>query len=204
MIELLRGVTLKKKYYFIPLILIIISVFSSFLAFQKAKEIDEGRISLTNGEFTPVFSGDYNAIVRNIDFDAYYIELKSSNNSFEIKTYDIEGSPQKVFEIIINKLGDDFYPEIIKETISDDLVVIDEIDDYLFSVTLSKDLTYEYNIKRTDDLEDDNDLEIELFIIPDDIHNLQVLYESISLTSGFMAIISVVVITFLVFTKKRK
>lgn len=197
--------TLKtKKILFIPLILIIISIVTSVIAFQQSKKLELGDLYIDNQEETTIYPGEYFAIIGNIDYDAYYISVETLDNYIKIVTYDEFETIQKEFSLVISKKDQEYNPDIVSSLVSNEIVYIDTMEDYLFRVNLEADETYTFNLDRLDSNPDTNNITVVLVNMPENIYNMKTLMESVSFTTLVFAVVSAFTIVAIYFIKKGR
>ncbi|MDY0278615.1 MAG: hypothetical protein RBQ97_11090, partial [Acholeplasma sp.] len=86
-------------------------------------------------------------------------------------------------------------------TLSDEKIIIDDMEDYLFFVDLSIENNYNFSLSRVDS--DGDKLNIAIVNIPENIYNLKSLMESVSFTTIIFAAISTFTIVAIYFIKRR-
>lgn len=192
-----------KKFAAVPIILIIISVITSIIAFQQDKLLEQGYLYVDGQDKSTIYGADYIAILGNIEIEAYYISVESLDEYLYIVTYDNEENILKEFALIIRKKDEIYSSTIVKETISNEMVVIDEMDDYLFTVTLDGNSTYAISLNRLDDNLDTTNINVALVYIPEDIYNLKSIMENVAFTTLVFALVSAITIVAIYFVKRR-
>ena len=192
------------KLILIPIILIIVSIVFFFLSSLQQDKIDSASIKIDGNETLVKYGGEYQAIIRNIDFDAYYIRVESTSEYLKITTYNQAEEIQKIFGIRVKKDNEIYDSTVVKNIYSDELIIIDEIDAYLFNLLLEENAVYDMQFFRLDDNPDQNNLEIEVFNIPNDVYNLKIFYNSVSLTTLMFSALYFVGGSIMYFVKKKK
>ena len=192
------------KLILIPIILIIVSIVFFFLSSLQQDKIDSASIKIDGTEALVKYGGEYQAIIRNIDFDAYYIRVESTSEYLKITTYNQTEEIQKIFGIRVKKDNEIYDSTVVKNIYSDELIIIDEIDAYLFNLLLEENAVYDMQFFRLDDNPDQNNLEIEVFNIPNDVYNLKIFYNSVSLTTLMFSALYFVGGSIMYFVKKKK
>lgn len=192
------------KLILIPIILIIVSIVFFFLSSLQQDKIDSASIKIDGNETLVKYGGEYQAIIRNIDFDAYYIRVESTSEYLKITTYNQAEEIQKIFGIRVKKDNEIYDSTVVKNIYSDELIIIDEIDAYLFNLLLEENAVYDMQFFRLDDNPDQNNLEIEVFNIPNDVYNLKIFYNSVSLTTLMFSGLYFVGGSIMYFVKKKK
>lgn len=192
------------KLILIPIILIIVSIIFFFLSSLQQDKIDSASIKIDGTETLVKYGGEYQAIIRNIDFDAYYIRVESTSEYLKITTYNQTEEIQKIFGIRVKKDNEIYDSTVVKNIYSDELIIIDEIDAYLFDLLLEENAVYDMQFFRLDDNPDQNNLEIEVFNIPNDVYNLKIFYNSVSLTTLMFSALYFVGGSIMYFVKKKK
>jgi hypothetical protein len=194
----------RKKLLLIPLILIIISVITSIIAFQKNAELELGNIYVEDGLAKTTYGGEYFAVIGSIDYDAYYMSVSSLSNHLKITTYDSEENIQKEFLIVIKEKDQEYDSDIVTSLVSLNKVEIDNMEDYLFRVNLEAGVEYELSQTRIDDNPDTNNIDVVLVNMPENIYNMKTLMESVSFTTAVFAVVSGVTLLAIYFIRKDR
>ncbi len=190
-----------KKFVFLPIILIIISIITSIIAFQQTQKLEDGYIYVNDNQFTPIYAGEYFAIIGNILDEEYYIAIESLDEYLKITTYDTLENVVREFQLVIKEVDQNYDKQIVTSVISNEKVIIDEMDDYLFFVNLDMGNNYFFSMSRVDF--DGEKLNIALVNIPENVYNLKSLMESVSFTTLIFATISGFTIVAIYFIKRR-
>ncbi len=192
-----------KHLFFIPLIMILISVATSIIAFRYSKTLEQGYIKINQQETDVVFDGEYFVVLGNLSDSETFIEVESTEDDIEITTYDEENNIIKDFQVIIKEKDQPYDNSIIKKVFSDDLILIDEMEDYLFYVGLEEDKTYEFSMTQTDSNNDDQYLDLVLVNLPEHLYNMKDLNEGISFTTLVFAVLSGLTLLGIAYIKKE-
>ena len=192
------------KLILIPIILIFISVVFYVLSNVQQNKIDSASIKIDGTDKLVAYEGEYQAIIRNIDFDAYYLKIESTSEYLKITTYDQEEMIQKIFGVRVKKDNESYNSAVVSKVHSDNMTIIDEIDAYLFSLILEENTIYDMQLFRLDDNQDENNIEIEVFKIPNDIYNLKIFFDSVSITTLLFSVFYFAGGFFMYFVKKKK
>ena len=192
------------KLILIPIILIIVSIVFYFLSNVQQNKIDSASMIIDGTETLVNYGGDYQAIIRNIDFEAYYIKVESTAEYLKITTFDQEEHEQKIFGIRVKKDNQTYDSSVVSKVHSDELIIIDEIDAYLFTLSLEENSVYDMQFFRLDDNPDENNIEIEIFNIPNDVYNVKILFDSFSLTTLLFSVLYFLGSFVMHFVKKKK
>ena len=190
-----------KKFIFLPIILVIVSILTSIIAFNQSNKLDKGYIYVDENQYTPVYAGEYFAIIGNLMDEEYYIRIESLDDFLSISTYDLSSNLIREFELLITEEGSDYNKDIVVSTLSEEMIIIDEMEDYLFFVNLEINKNYSFNLSRVDS--DGDKLNIALVNIPENIYNLKSLMESVSFTTLVFAAISGFTIIAIYFISRR-
>lgn len=188
----------------IPLVLVIVSIVFYSLSAAQQNKIDSASFIVDGSEKIVTYAGDYRAIIRNIDYDAYYMKIESTSEYLKITTYDQEEIVQKVFGIRIKKNNQVYDSSVVLNVYSDEMIFIDDIDEYLFTVSLEENQVYDFQIFRLDDNSDENNIEVEVFNIPNDVYNLKLFFDSLALTTLLFSVLYFVGGIVMFFIKKKK
>ena len=190
-----------KKFIFLPIILVIVSILTSIIAFNQSNKLDKGYIYVDENQYTPVYAGEYFAIIGNLMDEEYYIRIESLDDFLSISTYDLSSNLIREFEMLITEEGSEYNKDIVISTLSEEMIIIDEMEDYLFFVNLEINKNYSFNLSRVDS--DGDKLNIALVNIPENIYNLKSLMESVSFTTLVFAAISGLTIIAIYFISRR-
>ncbi|MFO7969282.1 MAG: hypothetical protein ACQERX_00765 [Bacillota bacterium] len=192
-----------RHLFFIPLIMILISVATSIIAFRYSKTLEQGYIKINQQETDVVFDGEYFVVLGNLSDSETFIEVESTEDDIEITTYDEENNIIKDFQVIIKEKDQPYDNSIIKKVFSDDLILIDEMEDYLFYVELEEDKTYEFSMTQTDSNNDNQYLDLVLVNLPEHLYNMKDLNEGISFTTLVFAVLSGLTLLGIAYIKKE-
>jgi hypothetical protein len=192
------------KLIVIPIILVIVSIVFYSLSRVQQEKIDSASFIVDGSEKLVNYAGEYKAIVTNIDYDAYYMKIESTSEYLKITTYDEDEIVQKIFGIRIKVNNQVYDSSLVLNVYSDELIFIDDIDAYLFTVSLKENTVYDFQIFRLDDNSDENDIEVEIFNIPNNVYNLKILFDSVALTTLLFSVLYFVGGIVMYFIKKKK
>ena len=197
---------LKLKFrYFLPIILILVSIFSWFIADRQVEKLDLGKIYLINNqEIYTYYQGDYQVIINNIDYDTYYFSIESKEDYLYIASYDIDKNLQKEFSIVLTKTDQQYDQTIVKSIYSSDLIEIENLSEYLITYELEENVAYSYEINRLDANSDENSIQLFIFNVPKQINNLKVFMESLSITFLIFSVLSVFAVFATNYSEKKK
>ena len=192
------------KLIVIPIVLVIVSIVFYSLSAAQQKKIDSASIIVDGGEKLVNYGGEYKAIVRNIDYDAYYMKIESTSEYLKITTYDQEEIIQKVFGVRIKESNQVYDSSVVLNVYSDELIFIDDIDAYLFTISLEENRSYNFQLFRLDDNSDENNIEVEVFNIPNNVYNVKLFFDSLALTTLLFSALYFVGGLVMHFVKKKK
>ena len=192
------------KLIVIPIVLVIVSIVFYSLSAAQQKKIDSASIIVDGGEKLVNYGGEYKAIVRNIDYDAYYMKIESTSEYLKITTYDQEEIIQKVFGVRIKESNQVYDSSVVLNVYSDELIFIDDIDAYLFTISLEENRSYNFQLFRLDDNSDENNIEVEVFNIPNNVYNVKLFFDSLALTTLLFSALYFVGGLVMYFVKKKK
>lgn len=190
-----------KKFVFLPIVLVIVSIFTSIVAFNQSNKLEKGYIYVDDNQYTPVYAGEYFAMIGNLMDEEYFIRVESLDDFLSISTYDMSSNLVREFEVVIAEDESEYNKDIITSTLSEEMVIIDEMEDYLFFVNLKTNTNYSFNLSRVDS--DGDKLNIALVNIPENIYNLKSLMENVSFTTLVFAAISGFTILAIYFIRRR-
>ncbi len=192
------------KLVVIPIVLVIASIVFYSLSAAQQKKIDSASFIVDGGEKLVNYGGEYKAIVRNIDYDAYYMKIESTSEYLKITTYDQEEIIQKVFGVRIKESNQVYDSSVVLNVYSDELIFIDDIDAYLFTISLEENRSYNFQLFRLDDNSDENNIEVEVFNIPNNVYNVKLFFDSLALTTLLFSALYFVGGLVMYFVKKKK
>ena len=196
---------MKFKYlFFIPVFMLLISIITSIFAFRYSKLLEKGYINVNNQEVEVNFDGEYFVVLGNLNDLATDIEVNSSDEYIRITTYDEEDNVLKDFNLIIKEKDKNYDSSIVEKVIPNEPVTINEMEDYLFYVSLEKNKIYEISRIQTEFNVDEEYLDLVLVNIPERLFNMKNLNESISFTTLVFAIISGLSLLGIAFIKKDR
>jgi len=191
------------KLWFIPIILIIISIASSIIAFDQGNKLNLGYLYIDGQPKEIIYEGEYLGILGNTG-EAYKIKAESLSDFLSIVTYDTNSDVLDEYKLLISINNGSHDSSLITSTVSDQAVIIDEMEDYLFTVNLKKDNTYIFDLQTIDDNPDTEDIDLALANIPENVYNLKSLMEGVSFTTLIFALLSVITIGSIIYIKKNK
>lgn len=192
------------KLIAIPIILVLTSLVFYALSQAQQKRLDSATLIVDGSDKLISYAGEYKAIIRNIDYEAYFMKIESTSEYLKITTYDQQEVVQKIFGVRVKENNQPYESLVVSNVYSDELIIIDEIDAYLFSLTLEADTIYDMQIFRLDDNPDTSSLEIEVFNIPNNIYNLKIFFDSVSITTLLFSAFYFVGGILMYFVRKKK
>ena len=191
------------KLWFIPIILIIVSITSSIIAFDQGNKLNLGYLYIDGQPKEIIYEGEYLGILGNTG-EAYKIKAESLSDFLSIVTYDTNSDVLDEYKLLISINNGNHDSSLITSTVSDQAVIIDEMEDYLFTVNLKKDNTYIFDLQTIDDNPDTEDIDLALANIPENVYNLKSLMEGVSFTTLIFALLSAITIGSIIYIKKNK
>lgn len=192
------------KLIAIPIILVLTSLVFYALSQAQQKRLDSATLIVDGSDKLISYAGEYKAIIRNIDYEAYFMKIESTSEYLKITTYDQQEVVQKIFGVRVKENNQPYESLVVSNVYSDELIIIDEIGAYLFSLTLEADTIYDMQIFRLDDNPDTSSLEIEVFNIPNNIYNLKIFFDSVSITTLLFSAFYFVGGLLMYFVRKKK
>lgn len=193
----------RKKLFIVPLVLIIIAISASIIAFVNSDKLEDGYLYVENNPQNVVFEGDYLGLVANLGSDSEFIQVVSLDDGVHISVYDYEEEYLKDYILIINEVGEPYSKAIISENENVSIMAIEEIDEYLFKAYLEKGKIYDLNIIEGLNNPSDDPVDVVLVNLPENILNMKSITESISFSSGVFALISLFTIFALIYVSKE-
>jgi hypothetical protein len=183
--------------------LIIVSITSSIIAFDQGNKLNLGYLYIDGQPKEIIYEGEYLGILGNTG-EAYKIKAESLSDFLSIVTYDTNSDVLDEYKLLISINNGNHDSSLITSTVSDQAVIIDEMEDYLFTVNLKKDNTYIFDLQTIDDNPDTEDIDLALANIPENVYNLKSLMEGVSFTTLIFALLSVITIGSIIYIKKNK
>lgn len=193
-----------KKLFLIPLFLIVISIGTSIIAFNYSSRLELGYLYQNHDQVDVVYEGEYFAVITGLGDVAYEIEAESLSDYLLLTIYDDEENIIKEYSIIIKIQNQNYDSSIITNILSQDRIIIDEMEDYLFEVYLNNNITYEFLVNEIENNLDDDSISVVLVNIPENLWNMKSLNESISFTTLVFSIISGVTILAIIYIRKDR
>ena len=173
----------RKIVYFVPIFLVIISIITSLTAFAYSKSLENGYIYVNDEPSYISIDGEYFAIIGNLGEESTFITVDSLNQQLIISIYDSNKIITREYNLVIKKVGDDYSNDIINDYIGTTLINIDDIEEYIFTLDLEEDETYETVLTTTVNNVDDDQIDLVLINIPEHMLNMKNLNEGISFTT---------------------
>jgi len=192
-----------KKLWFIPMILIIVSIAASIVAFQQSNLLNEGYIYIDGDSKEAIYAGEYVAIVGNTG-DAFFMSVLFEHDYIEISTYNEQQILLDTYHLTVAVKGMSHDPSLISSHMDDQIVPIDEMDEYLLILYLDDDEIYDINLEVINDNPYTEDIDLAFAHIPEHIYNLKTLMEGVAMTTLIFTIVSVVTITAIIFIRKNR
>lgn len=190
-----------RKFWFIPMILIIVSIVSSIVAFHQSNLLNLGYLYVDEEAKTTVYEGEYVAIIGNTS-DAYYMSVSLQDDFIELVTYGINNTILDKYHITISKDGTNHDASMVSSNVDNDILRIDEMDEYAFIFNLEKNETYIIDMEVTHNDPFTDDIDLVLVHIPEHIYNLKTLMEGLAVSTLIFAIISTLTIASILFFKR--
>ncbi|HQN74786.1 MAG TPA: hypothetical protein PK160_01980 [Bacillota bacterium] len=192
-----------KWFTIVPIVLIIASIISSIIAFNQNGRLNQGYLYLDNLDKTTIYEGEYFAIIGNIDEKAHFIEGHSLENYYLVALYDVNEILLAEYKVEISLKDQTYNSTIFTFSLSENKIVIDEMNDYLFKVNLQKDSTYHLGLSELSNPGNLHDIDIALVHISSDVLSLKSIMESVAYTTLIFSIVSALTILGIYYIKKR-
>ena len=180
----------KKIVYSVPVLLVIISIITSLIAFDYNKNLENGFIYVNNNTSDVVFEGEYYSIIGNLGDNSAFVTVESLSEHLLIAIYDQNETIIKEYTLIIKEEDKVYSNTIINEVIGSIPINLDENDEYIFTLNLEKDKTYETILTKTSNNIEDEEIDLALINIPEHLLNMKSLNESISFATLVFAVLS--------------
>ncbi len=188
----------------LPIVLLIVSIVSSFIAFDYSNQLEDGYIYVDNEVKTPNFSGEYSAIIGNIEEGIHSISIEPVSNGINIYLYDTEQTLIKSYILVVKDMSLPYTDNIIVETLEIDFTAIDNLEDYIVTVELEKGKTYEISLTETLNIGEDQEIDLVFFNLPLEVYNNKNLFENVSFTTLIFFFISLVTIFGVRYSRKDR
>lgn len=192
----------KKIIYFVPVFLVIISIITSLVAFAYSKKLENGYIYVNNNPSYVTYEGEYFAIVGNLGDESVFISVDSLNQQLLISIYGFNEIITREYTLEVKTLNSTHSSDIITDYIGTDLLNIDDIEDYIFTIDLEEGETYETILTKTSNNIDEEEIDLVLVILPEHLLNMKDLNEGISFSTLVFAGLSGFTILMFIFVKK--
>ena len=192
----------KKIIYFVPVFLVIISIITSLVAFAYSKKLENGYIYVNNNPSYITYEGEYFAIVGNLGDESSFISVDSLNQQLLITVYDSNEIITREYTLEVKIENSTYSSDIITDYIGTDLLNIDDIEDYIFTLDLKEGETYETILTKTPNNVDEEEIDLVLIILPEHLLNMKDLNEGISFSTLVFAGLSGFTILMFIFVKK--
>jgi hypothetical protein len=192
----------KKIIYFVPVFLVIISIITSLVAFAYSKKLENGYIYVNNNPSYVTYEGEYFAIVGNLGDESSFISVDSLNQQLLITIYDSNEIITREYTLEVKIENTTYSSDIVTDYIGTDLLNIDDIEDYIFTMDLEEGETYETILTKTSNNVDEEEIDLVLVILPEHLINMKDLNEGISFSTLVFAGLSGFTILMFIFVKK--
>ena len=192
----------KKIIYFVPVFLVIISIITSLVAFAYSKKLENGYIYVNNNPSYITYEGEYFAIVGNLGDKSSFISVDSLNQQLLITIYDSNEIITREYTFEVKIENSTYSSDIVTDYIGTDLLNIDDIEDYIFTMDLEEGETYETILTKTSNNVDEEEIDLVLVILPEHLINMKDLNEGISFSTLVFAGLSGFTILMFLFVKK--
>lgn len=191
-----------KRLFLVPALLLIISIVTSIIAFQNTKKLEAGYLYFSESQGTAAYDGEYFAIIGNLKDTDYYIRVESTVDFIYISTLDQSENIMKDFTITIAKQNQTYDSSIITNVLTTTPVIIDNLDDYIFTVSLDANTIYDLNVTQTSENNDPEFMDLILVNLPEQFVNMKSLNESVAFSSFIFSILSFGTILAIYYIKK--
>lgn len=178
---------------FLPILLILVSIISSFISFHYNNQLEDGYIYLNNQEKAPVYTAEYNMIVGNIEDSAYYLSVSVETNGVSIRLYDIDKSLLKEYLLVVSDTAS-FDPQIIEDILTSEFTALEELDETILSLNLISGVSYSMTLTEVTNNTTTDEIDIVFYYLPYDIYNKKRLFENVAFTTMIFTFITVVTV----------
>jgi hypothetical protein len=188
-----------KKLFLIPIVFVIIAAIASILSFLQDDKLEEGYIHSNNSTETANYSGDYFAVIGNVK-DATHVTTLSTNNGVELFFYDENAHLLESYTYQIFLSGSTYDASII--TINPvSMELIDDLEEYLFSVELVENEEYVIDIETITGDEEDP-IDIILVTLDGQAYIMKQTMENVVYTSLILGVTSLIIVALIVKLKE--
>lgn len=191
----------------LPVLLLIISLISSIIAFNYSKLTDETYIYIENESIVPAYTGEYFAIIGNLTDDAYKIKVETNpieNNtsaSYNIEILDEADNTLEKYLLIISDNAMNHVSESVTVQVEEGILF--ELEEYIIKLDLNKDTTYILELQEIENNTEKDEIDLAFFHLNNEYYDRQDLFEGISFTTFIFALLSGLTILAIIFTKKE-
>lgn len=189
----IRSEIMKKNLLFIiPLLLLIISIITSILAFNIDKDIDEGYLYIDQPLQETVYSGNYYVIFGNVDEDAYYINLNQTNDFIEVMFYKEDESLLSQYNVYVARIesSQTLDTDLITTVYNGENLQINEITEQLIELDLEAERVYRFTLEEVTNNGTSQDLDMVFYHVNETLLGRKAIYENVAFTTIIFAIIS--------------
>lgn len=190
------------KLFIIPFVLLLIIIVSSILSFNYSKDLELGYLNIEDESPEVVYTGDYFAIVGNLGEIPHTISVASNEDGIQIEMYDNQDAKVKDYTVVVKEENSPYNQEIVDSILSSEKVVIDDLDEYPFTLKLDKNKIYDFSIIRNYDV-DNEDIDVLLINLNDEIATAQSISEMITYIAAIFAFISTTIAIVLAFFNRQ-
>lgn len=192
-----------KKFFIIPSIILLVTIITSFIAFQQTSQLEKGYIYTDEAQSEIFFEGEYFLLLGNLGDYSDTITLRNQTEGVLITIFDIDEVIIKEYNLKVFKQGSNYNQNIIVSMISTDKNDVDYLEEHLLTVSLEEGETYEFSLEQTENHPDSEEVDVVFVNTPEHILNMKNIMESISFTSGIFTIISFLTILAILYVKKE-
>jgi hypothetical protein len=182
---------LKKLFWFIPLVLILISIIFSILSFNLSTQIKKGYHLLNETEISPYYSGNYDFLFGNVDEKIQYYKVINQTNSLTLQFYDNDKNLLESVELTIENFNPLLEHSSFTYNLSTNFIDASLINENTFSVSLVNGSAYKFTAIYSINNSSIEDLDYAILYLDESTQYKQSIYSNVMITSFIFTLISV-------------
>lgn len=191
-----------KRIYLIPIIVSLVAILASIVAFQKSSELDQGTLYLDGNPKEIVFDGEYYLLLGNLGQVSETISIVDVAEGVLITVYDVNDEIWMQYTMMFFEENSTYDSSIINSINVTEKNDVDEITEHLLTLNLEKGKSYVFTLEQTENHINQEDIDAVFVNVPEQIINMKSLMENVAYTSGIFAILSLLTIWAVKYVKK--
>lgn len=191
-----------KLLFLIPIFLIIVSIFTSVVAYQKTNELNDGYIYVDDSEFEVLIDGEYFLLIGNLGLVSDTVILQNETGHVLITIFDESDNIIKEYRMFITEDGVNHDSALINSIDDDNEIDVDFITDHMLTIELEEGKMYTISLVQTENHDDSEQIDIVFVNLPEEVVNMKNIMESVSFTTGVFAVISLLTILAILYVRR--